>query len=1019
MEYGCHQVDGVGFGLYLNKCANSTIFSSLLATANSASAKDTVTITTYSDDECGNEIASFEFTLNQCASNANHFNGATNYIVLQDKTLVTPADTITITYYDDQCLQSRSVSYMTNGTTIGSDLYTCSPQSVGACGFFPDFAKARPPKFIKFAIATRGPNLRRSRTFPSSLQVGTGRLGGWAKRYASVIPSSDIVATNGQCFDIDWNWTLSLRYKHKYQYLYVKHPEDSTDDMIIDQSDQVVPTTLPTPPTTTTSSSFKLHIKESINSASQVFLDAFKTAIPLVKSHASQDVPATTSGGDAASTLVREMKTFLLKESFRSPSGPPTTDHLNMVIVQATGFDTESQLMMGCRVKVGVADSKRETIQKPSDHLFWKQYFDIPLAPALQRYALTTQMLIVYFLDHSTTPPTVVGESDELDLFTLQRDTIIEMRLPVTITDSRFTARTGAVHLLLKYAMGACSADEQTELLYQSVCAADEPLVSGLLRRGARLNSTFRENRQLETDSHTTPLIKAAKHGNIPLIKSLLDLGASVNFPDADGFTALMRAVQYEGVFQSSSIEVVRLLLDAGANPAARNKYGEDVFKFCTNKDMRGFMQSSIRTDFFELSTIVCPRCHYVEFPLCYESSYHTLKTRDCRCKRLTRCVSCEHTLSPADEKVRIMSLNELTDLSKHYTSGRMGPLSCQLSSMLSCNICQTFGFVSSDARRRALGEYGDLEDNDFSCHLSHLPSCPVPLPRLTKSIVTPKQAHILLHTARQSIAPHRPTFSNIANSSNTNSISPFQSLPHELILTIFGHINSWTDLSNCAQVSWLFQSVLSDNMFWRAKMHSACGPVVLARPPTSYKQLYHRYTVLAEWIRILLLEETFRPRYTISINGATGNVAVELTLTARKYLFNKDGISFNFDNEFKLSLEFSAIGTLESIDIHATGQSPSQIAELCQLMPIPPHIMRTTGATANNTTPSILTVDTLAAHQGTVSIHLRIQAKTIQRWINQYLKHMVPGFHSFLMIRDDVGGSIILDFFYYDIESI
>ena len=65
-----------------------------------------------------------------------------------------------------------------------------------------------------------------------------------------------------------------------------------------------------------------------------------------------------------------------------------------------------------------------------------------------------------------------------------------------------------------------------------------------------------------------TPLISAAKQGNGPLVKILIDAGADVNAKDNTGNTSFTYAIR-EG-----SAEIARILIDAGADVNAKNNVG-------------------------------------------------------------------------------------------------------------------------------------------------------------------------------------------------------------------------------------------------------------------------------------------------------------------------------------------------------------------------------------------------------------------------------------------------------------
>ena len=71
-----------------------------------------------------------------------------------------------------------------------------------------------------------------------------------------------------------------------------------------------------------------------------------------------------------------------------------------------------------------------------------------------------------------------------------------------------------------------------------------------------------------------TPLIAASFSGHAEVVKILLDRGADPNIQDTGGETALMQAVARVGHGQE---QIVRMLLAAGADINIRDKRGETV----------------------------------------------------------------------------------------------------------------------------------------------------------------------------------------------------------------------------------------------------------------------------------------------------------------------------------------------------------------------------------------------------------------------------------------------------------
>ena len=95
---------------------------------------------------------------------------------------------------------------------------------------------------------------------------------------------------------------------------------------------------------------------------------------------------------------------------------------------------------------------------------------------------------------------------------------------------------------------------------------------NGNLNGVRALNSGTNINERTHTGS--TALMSATYHGQLAMVRELLDRGANINARDTTGTTALMRAADY------GNLPLVKLLLDRGANINARNNSGSTALVY-------------------------------------------------------------------------------------------------------------------------------------------------------------------------------------------------------------------------------------------------------------------------------------------------------------------------------------------------------------------------------------------------------------------------------------------------------
>lgn len=114
--------------------------------------------------------------------------------------------------------------------------------------------------------------------------------------------------------------------------------------------------------------------------------------------------------------------------------------------------------------------------------------------------------------------------------------------------------------------VNAVNAHDETPLMYLAVIGQTKR-AADLIKKGAEVNRLG-----------WTPLHYAASKGHADTVKLLLANKAIVNAPSPDGTSPLMMAA-YAG-----SEEVVRILLNAGADVTARNLRGEDAADWARRK---------------------------------------------------------------------------------------------------------------------------------------------------------------------------------------------------------------------------------------------------------------------------------------------------------------------------------------------------------------------------------------------------------------------------------------------------
>lgn len=111
--------------------------------------------------------------------------------------------------------------------------------------------------------------------------------------------------------------------------------------------------------------------------------------------------------------------------------------------------------------------------------------------------------------------------------------------------------------------------------LQAAAAAGNVQMVKLLLAKGAKVDAAVMDAGKVKKGpvalNHLTPLMFAAPFGTPDLVRTLIDAGANVNARDIRDMTPLMLAVSSE----TQNTEVVRLLLEKGADTKAKSVLGE------------------------------------------------------------------------------------------------------------------------------------------------------------------------------------------------------------------------------------------------------------------------------------------------------------------------------------------------------------------------------------------------------------------------------------------------------------
>ena len=170
-----------------------------------------------------------------------------------------------------------------------------------------------------------------------------------------------------------------------------------------------------------------------------------------------------------------------------------------------------------------------------------------------------------------------------------------------------------------------------------SAAQADcEPCVRLLLEHGA--------DARAKTDAGLTALHRAAFHGDARLIKHILDAGAPVNAADDRGFTPLMMAVNSS----RKNPDVVRMLLDRGADPQAKDASGRTVSEWAAigaNRKIMGLLPPPAMAE--PVNTVTAPAEKLMPMRAAVEQSVALLEVNGPKFFPKAGCISCHNVSIP------------------------------------------------------------------------------------------------------------------------------------------------------------------------------------------------------------------------------------------------------------------------------------------------------------------------------------------------------------------------------------
>jgi len=619
--------------------------------------------------------------------------------------------------------------------------------------------------------------------------------------------------------------------------------------------------------------------------------------------------------------------------------------------------------------------------------------------------------------------------ASEVNLFQIERSSRVSHS--VTLRDISGSA-IGTLGYTLVYKVGIINPNEAAKLFYHAVYANDKPMINYLLRFHQK---SVDENMMGKI---VTPMGLAARLGKARMVKDFIRLGADVNKLDESGKTALIRALEVHAHprFQNN-IPVARLLVRNGADLTVKTREGYDTFAYCGTFGLQAYLRSLLPSDIFYIRAVVCQKCKYLHFPVCYEGPLHCFKTEGCICPKIMNCENCGEAFSEKDDSdanLRVFSGVEIQYLEKAY-SEELPPVFSH--ALVFCTICSSAGFPGTmspegsrlvvykeengngfiegfvfdeekmvEARKNGNTEARIFKEKRFTLEegsrswsiAEHHMSCTLPILTFQHILLSTKQKFLALELVKNS---KKISWSNI----KMDSRNFLERCDENILLNIMTHLQP-QDIGWLAQTCKPMYNVSKKSLLWTILLKKHFNQA--NKDPSGRFLQEYDYTILRD--RTLQLEEmrtyigdllfSDDSKYRIEWNFTTATIY--LSLAATKMTFNLDGQAFQWENDFEVILEFDKVGETNWLKMVA----PNQPGRLWKL------VAASGQAALPETNPTFRDDDRL-------DIHFQMNNVGLKNFVNPYLQNMGMDIQAFIAISDDIGGSVVLDFFYYSVEKV